>query len=153
MILRLIPNDRRVPIIEIKDNLFVSLPSDIDDKSAIKIQEDILKKIEKASPNTLIIEISTLEMVDSFIGRVLTDLARMAKIMDVITIIAGIQPAVAITLVELGLFFENIQTALDLDHAIDLADEIKQGSMSFIKKDNKEEDFVIKNEKEIENRK
>ncbi|MGV9204243.1 MAG: STAS domain-containing protein [Promethearchaeia archaeon] len=142
------PSNRQVPIIEIKDNLLISLPTDLDDRSALKIQEEILKKIEKTSPNTLIIEISTLEMVDSFIGRVLTDLAKMAKIMDVITIIAGIQPAVAITLVELGVYLEGIHTALDLDHAIDLANKIKRDrSGDLLKKKDKNDNLKIENEK------
>jgi rsbT antagonist protein RsbS len=108
-------NAFRVPILKVGDLLIVSIQSDIDDRTVIEMQQRALEQIERTGARALLIDISLLEMVDSFTGRMLSDVAAMASIMDAETVVVGMQPAVAITLVELGLELKGVSTALDVD--------------------------------------
>ena len=108
----------RVPILKVGDVLIVSIQSDIDDRTVIEMQQRVLERIERTGARALLIDISLLEMVDSFTGRMLSDIAAMASIMDAETVVVGIQPAVAITLVELGLELKGVSTALDVDDGL-----------------------------------
>jgi rsbT antagonist protein RsbS len=113
----------RVPILKVGDVLIVSIQSDIDDRTVIEMQHRVLEQIERTGARSLLIDISLLEMVDSFTGRMLSDIAAMALIMDAETVVVGIQPAVAITLVELGLELKGVSTALDVDDGLRILKE------------------------------
>jgi len=108
----------KVPILKVGDVLLVSIQSDIDDRTVVELQQRVLQQIERTSARAVLIDISLLEMVDSFTGRMLSDIASMALIMDAETVVVGIQPAVAITLVELGLELKGVSTALDVDDGL-----------------------------------
>jgi rsbT antagonist protein RsbS len=113
-------HDKRIPIIRIKDFLIVSIQVDMHDKLAIQLQSQILSEIEKTGAKGVLIDISVLEMVDSFIGRMLSGMASMASIMDAAVVIVGMQPAVAITLVELGLEMPGVDTALNMEKGMEM---------------------------------
>lgn len=108
----------KVPILKVGDVLIVSIQSDIDDRTVLELQQRVLEQIERTNARAVLIDISLLEMVDSFTGRMLSDIASMSSIMDAETVVVGIQPAVAITLVELGLELKEVSTALDVDDGL-----------------------------------
>jgi rsbT antagonist protein RsbS len=110
----------RIPILKVGRVLIVPIQVDMDDQSVISLQERILSELERTGARGVLIDISLLEMVDSFIGRVLSDIAAMARIMDARTVVVGMQPAVAITLVELGLELRGVDTVLNVDEGIKL---------------------------------
>ena len=116
-------NAFKVPILKVGDVLIVSIQSDIDDRTVIEMQQRALEQIERTGAHALLIDISLLEMVDSFTGRMLSDIVAMALIMDAETVVVGIQPAVAITLVELGLELKGVSTALDVDDGLRILKE------------------------------
>src|SRR5918993_748730 len=110
----------RIPILKVGRVLIVPIQVDMDDQTVIHLQERILSELERTGARGVLIDISLLEMVDSFIGRVLSDIAAMARIMDARTVVVGMQPAVAITLVELGLELRGVDTVLNVDEGIRL---------------------------------
>ena len=110
----------RIPILKVGRVLIVPIQVDMDDQAVIHLQERILSELERTGARGVLIDISLLEMVDSFIGRVLSDIAAMARIMDARTVVVGMQPAVAITLVELGLELRGVDTVLNVDEGIKL---------------------------------
>jgi rsbT antagonist protein RsbS len=109
-----------IPILKLRDFLIVSIQIDLHDRMAEQLQQDILEQISQTQAKGVLIDISALEMVDSFIGRTLADTARMASTLDAEIVIVGMQPAVAITLVELGLSLGGVKTALNLDEGYEL---------------------------------
>ena len=111
---------QRIPILKVGRVLVVPVQVDMDDQTVIGLQERILGELERTGARGVLIDISLLEMVDSFIGRMLSDIAAMARIMDARTVVVGIQPAVAITLVELGLELRGVDTVLNVDEGIKL---------------------------------
>jgi rsbT antagonist protein RsbS len=111
---------QRIPILKVGRVLVVPVQVDMDDQTVIGLQERILNELERTGARGVLIDISLLEMVDSFIGRMLSDIAAMARIMDARTVVVGIQPAVAITLVELGLELRGVDTVLNVDEGIRL---------------------------------
>jgi rsbT antagonist protein RsbS len=111
---------QRIPILKVGRVLVVPVQVDMDDQTVIGLQERILSDLERTGARGVLIDISLLEMVDSFIGRMLSDIAAMARIMDARTVVVGIQPAVAITLVELGLELRGVDTVLNVDEGIKL---------------------------------
>lgn len=113
-------HEKRIPIIKIREFLIVSIQVDMHDKMAIQLQSQILAEIAKTGAKGVLIDISVLEMVDSFIGRMLSGMASMAAIMDAAVVIVGMQPAVAITLVELGLEMPGVDTALNMEKGIEM---------------------------------
>jgi rsbT antagonist protein RsbS len=113
----------RVPILKVADVLLVSIQSDLDDRTVLDLQHRVLEEIERTNSHAVLIDISLLEMVDSFTGRMLSDIASMASIMDAETVVVGMQPAVAITLVELGLELKGVSTALDVDDGLRILKE------------------------------
>ena len=115
--------EKRIPIIKIRDFLIVSIQVDMHDKLAIQLQSQILEEIAKTGAKGVLIDISVLEMVDSFIGRMLSGMASMAAIMDAAVVIVGMQPAVAITLVELGLEMPGVDTALNMEKGMEMLEE------------------------------
>ncbi len=116
-------HEKKIPIIKIRDFLIVSIQVDMHDKLAIQLQAQILEEIERTGAKGVLIDISVLEMVDSFIGRMLSGMASMASIMDAAVVIVGMQPAVAITLVELGLEMPGVDTALNMEKGIEMLQE------------------------------
>ena len=110
----------RIPILKVGRVLIVPIQVDMDDQTVMMLQERILSELERTGARGVLIDISLLEMVDSFIGRVLSDIAAMARIMDARTVVVGMQPAVAITLVELGLELRGVDTVLNVDEGIKL---------------------------------
>ena len=113
----------KVPILKVGDVLLVSIQSDIDDRTVLELQQRVLDMVERTNARAVLIDISLLEMVDSFTGRMLSDITSMASIMDAETVVVGIQPAVAITLVELGLELKGVSTALDVDDGLRILKE------------------------------
>jgi len=111
---------QNIPILKLKDFLLVSIQTDLHDRMAEQLQYDILQRISNTGAKGVLIDISALEMVDSFIGRTLADTARMASTLDAEIVIVGMQPAVAITLVELGLALGDVKTAMNLDEGYEL---------------------------------
>ena len=116
-------NERKIPIIKIRDYLIVSIQVDMHDRMAIQLQTQILEEISRTRSRGVLIDISTLEMVDSFIGRVLSGMASMGAIMDAKVVIVGMQPAVAITLVELGLEMPGVETALNMELGMEMLEK------------------------------
>lgn len=112
-----------IPILKLRDFLLVSIQIDLHDRMAEQLQYDILDRISRTQAKGVLIDISALEMVDSFIGRTLADTARMASTLDSEIVIVGMQPAVALTLVELGLSLGGVKTALNLDEGYELLEE------------------------------
>jgi rsbT antagonist protein RsbS len=110
----------RIPILKVGRVLIVPIQVDMDDQTVIHLQERILLELERTGARGVLIDISLLEMVDSFIGRMLSDIAAMARIMDARTVVVGMQPAVAITLVELGLEHKGVDTVLNADEGFQL---------------------------------
>src|ERR671926_1287157 len=113
-------NGSRIPILKVGRVLIVPIQIDMDDQTVLHLQERILAELERTNARGVLIDISLLEMVDSFIGRMLSDIAAMARIMDARTVVVGMQPAVAITLVELGLELSGVSTVLNVDEGIKL---------------------------------
>jgi rsbT antagonist protein RsbS len=109
-----------IPILKLRDFLLVSIQIDLHDRMAQQLQQDILERISQTQAKGVLIDISALEMVDSFMGRTLADTARMASTLDAEIVIVGMQPAVAITLVELGLPLGGVRTAINLDEGYEL---------------------------------
>lgn len=110
----------RVPILRLGDCLLVTVQVDMHDELAMTLQDDLTNRIVATKARGVLIDISALEMVDSFIGRMLGNIAAMSRILDAHTVVVGMQPAVAITLVELGLSLPGIRTALNVDAGLAL---------------------------------
>jgi rsbT antagonist protein RsbS len=108
----------RIPILRMGEFLLVTIQIDMHDQLALTLQEDLTTKIEKTGARGVLIDISALEMVDSFIGRMIANISGMARILDAHTVIVGMQPAVAITLVELGLSLPGVKTALNVERGM-----------------------------------
>lgn len=105
----------RIPILKMGAFLLVTIQVDMHDRLALALQDDLTAQIVKHHAQGVLIDISSLEMVDSFIGRMLGSIAGMARLLDANTVVVGMQPSVAITLVELGLSLTGIRTALDVE--------------------------------------
>ena len=105
----------RIPILKMGEFLLVTIQVDMHDRLALTLQDDLTSQIVKYQTHGVLIDISALEIVDSFIGRMLASIASMAHLLDAETVVVGMQPAVAITLVELGLPMKGIRTALDVE--------------------------------------
>jgi|SRR4051812_22340646 rsbT antagonist protein RsbS len=110
----------RIPILKMGEFLLVSIQVDMHDRLALALQEDLTDRISQTSARGVLIDISSLEIVDSFIGRMISNIAAMARIMDAETVVVGMRPAVAITLVELGLSMPGVRTALNVEKGMDL---------------------------------
>jgi rsbT antagonist protein RsbS len=110
----------RIPILKIGDLLLVTIQVDMHDRLALALQDDLTSRIVQDRSRGVLIDITALEIVDSFIGRTLGNIAGMARVLDAETVVVGMQPSVAITLVELGLSLPGIRTALNIDRGIEL---------------------------------
>ena len=108
----------RVPILQIGRTLFVSIQIDLQDDTVVRLQEDLADELAVTGARGVIIDITAVEIVDSFIGRMLTMIGSISRLFDAETVIVGMRPAVAITLVELGLSLPGVRTALDVDRGM-----------------------------------
>jgi rsbT antagonist protein RsbS len=110
----------RIPILQMGDCLLVTIQVDMHDRLAMTLQDDLTNRITQTRARGVLIDISALEIVDSFIGRILGNIAKMSRVLDAETVVVGMQPAVAITLVELGLSLTGIRTALNVEKGMAL---------------------------------
>jgi rsbT antagonist protein RsbS len=110
----------RVPILKIGSTLLVSIQVDLQDQSVQQLQEDVAERIAATGAKGVIIDITAVEIVDSFIGRMLSMIGSMSRLFDAQTVLVGMRPAVAITLVELGLTLDGVQTALNTEKGLRL---------------------------------
>ena len=110
----------RIPILKLGPFLLVTVQVDMHDRLAMNLQDDLTEKIVQSHSRGVLIDISALDVVDSFIGRMLGNIATMSRILDAETVVVGMQPAVAITLVELGLALPGVRTALNVEKGMDL---------------------------------
>jgi rsbT antagonist protein RsbS len=108
----------RIPILRMGEFLLVTIQVDMHDRLALALQDDLTSMIERTGARGVLIDISALEMVDSFIGRMIASISGMSRILDANTVLVGMRPAVAITLVELGLSLAGVQTALDVERGM-----------------------------------
>jgi rsbT antagonist protein RsbS len=110
----------RIPILKMGAFLLVTIQVDMHDQLAMTLQDDLTEKIVSTSAKGVLIDISSLEIVDSFIGRMLGTIAAMSRVLDAVTVVVGMQPSVAITLVELGLSLTGVRTALNVEKGMAL---------------------------------
>jgi rsbT antagonist protein RsbS len=118
----------RIPILRMGPYLLVTIQVDMHDRLAMTLQEDLTEKITAFGSRGVLIDISALEIVDSFIGRMLANIAGIARVLDAVTVVVGMQPAVAITLVELGLSLPGVRTALNVEKGITMLHEAAAAS-------------------------
>lgn len=118
----------RIPILKMGQALLVTIQVDMHDRLAMTLQDDLTAKIVKHRSKGVLIDISALEIVDSFIGRMLDNIAAMSRILDADTVVVGMRPAVAITLVELGLSLKGVKTALNVERGMDMIQSKLNGS-------------------------
>ncbi|MCU1760679.1 MULTISPECIES: STAS domain-containing protein [Pseudomonas] len=110
----------RIPILQMGDFLLVTIQVDMHDQLALTLQDDLSERINRTSARGVLIDISALDMVDSFIGRMIGTISGLSRIMDAQTVLVGMQPAVAITLVELGMTLPGVSTALNVERGMKL---------------------------------
>jgi rsbT antagonist protein RsbS len=113
----------RIPILQMGRTLLVTIQVDMQDQMALALQDDLANKIADSGANGVLIDISALEIVDSFVGRMLASISGISRILDATTVVVGMQPAVAITLVELGLSLQGVRTALNVERGMELLAE------------------------------
>ena len=131
----------RIPILKVGNCLLVTIQVDMHDQLAMQLQEDLTAQISKYASRGVLIDISSLEIVDSFIGRMLANIAAMSRVLDAQTVLTGMQPAVAITLVELGMALPGIKTALNVERGMQLLkDYLDQSPLEETEDDDGSED-------------
>ena len=113
----------RIPILKMGHFLLVTIQVDMHDRLALTLQDDLTNQIVKTGARGVLIDISSLEVVDSFIGRMLGNMANMSRLLDAETVVVGMKPAVAITLVELGVSLKGVRTALNVEKGMELLQE------------------------------
>ena len=115
----------RIPILKMGEYLLVTIQVDMHDRLAMQLQDDLTSRIAEWGAIGVLIDISSLEIVDSFIGRMLANIAAMARVLDAETVVVGMQPAVAITLVELGMSLTGVRTALNVESGMELLYQLR----------------------------
>ena len=118
----------RIPILRLRDLLLVTIQVDMHDRLAMQLQDDLTTRVSETGARGVLIDISSLDIVDSFIGRMIANIAAMARVLDADTVVVGMQPAVAITLVELGLTLPGVRTALNVDRGMALLEPTANAS-------------------------
>jgi rsbT antagonist protein RsbS len=117
----------KIPILRMGEFLLVTIQVDMHDRLAMALQDDLTNRISQTGARGVLIDISGLEIVDSFIGRMIANIAAMSRVLDAETVVVGMQPAVAITLVELGMALPGVKTALNVDAGMELLRESMDG--------------------------
>lgn len=117
----------RIPILELEGFLLVTVQVDMQDRTALALKEDLAEGLHRSGASGVLIDISALKIVDSFIGRVIADIAAASRLLDARTVLVGMRPAVAMTLVELGLDLPGVETALDIDQGMRLLRRAARG--------------------------
>jgi rsbT antagonist protein RsbS len=121
----------RIPILQMGDTLLVTIQVDMQDQMALALQDDLANKIAATGAKGVLIDISALEIVDSFVGRMLASISGISRILGASTVVVGMQPAVAITLVELGLSLAGVRTALNVERGMEsLADARRENALA-----------------------
>jgi rsbT antagonist protein RsbS len=115
----------RIPILQMGPTLLVTIQVDMQDQMALALQDDLANKVAATSASGVLIDISALEIVDSFVGRLLASISGISRILDATTVVVGMQPAVAITLVELGLSLHGVRTALNVERGMELLTQLR----------------------------
>jgi rsbT antagonist protein RsbS len=110
----------RIPVLKMGPYLLVTVQVDMHDRLALTLQDDLMEQIRRTSARGVLLDISALDVVDSFIGRTIGNIAGMARVLGAATVVTGMRPAVAITLVELGLSWKGVQTALTVERGMEL---------------------------------
>ena len=110
----------RIPILKMGDCLLVTVQVDMHDQMAMTLQDDLTQRVSVTKAKAVLIDISALEIVDSFIGRMLGNIAGMSRVLDAETVVVGMRPAVAITLVELGMSLPGVRTALNVERGMEM---------------------------------
>lgn len=118
----------RIPILQMGSTLLVTIQLDMQDQMALALQDDLANKIADSGAKGVLIDISALEIVDSFVGRMLASISGISRVLDATTVVVGMQPAVAITLVELGLSLEGVRTALNVERGMELLQQQRRGN-------------------------
>ena len=118
----------RIPILQMGQILLVTIQVDMQDQMALGLQDDLANKISQTGAKGVLIDISALEIVDSFVGRMLASISGISRILDATTVVVGMQPAVAITLVALGLSLEGVRTALNVERGMELLAQGRKGN-------------------------
>jgi rsbT antagonist protein RsbS len=109
----------KIPILKLRQYLLVTIQWELDDQTAIQFQEDLLRKIHETGAKGIVIDLTSVEIIDSFIAKVIGDVVSMSSLMGAKVVLTGIQPAVAITLVDLGIHLKDVPTAIDLEKGLD----------------------------------
>jgi len=125
----------RIPILKVGECLLVTIQVDMHDQLAMALEEDLTSKIVSTGARGVLIDISSLEIVDSFIGRMLNNIASVSRILDADTVVTGMRPAVAITLVELGLSLPGVKTALNVDRGLAMIDASRRDGVDMAETD------------------
>ncbi|NKE64433.1 STAS domain-containing protein [Ramlibacter sp. RBP-2] len=118
----------RIPILRMGQTLLVTIQVDMLDQMALALQDDLANKIAQTAAHGVVIDISALEIVDSFVGRMLASISGIARVLDAVTVVVGMRPAVAITLVELGLSLEGVKTALNVERGMEMLAHSRKGA-------------------------
>lgn len=116
----------RIPILQLGRHLLVTIQVDLQDQTALALQDDLASRIQNVGATGVLIDISALEIVDSFIGRMLSDISSIARVLGATSVVVGMQPAVAITLVELGLSLQGVRTALNVERGMQLLQQANE---------------------------
>lgn len=117
----------RIPILKLHDYLLITIQVDLDDRTVMEFQEDLLNKIHETGAKGAVIDLTAVEMVDSFIAKVLGDVVQMSTLIGTRVVLTGIRPAVAITLLDLGITMKDIPTALDLEKGLEILQQELEG--------------------------
>ena len=129
----------KIPILKIGHFLMVAIQVDLYDRLALTLESDLVQAVSKTGAKGVLIDISSVSIVDSFMGRILGNIAGMSKVLDAETVIVGMQPAVAITLVELGLPLKGVQTALNVEKGM----ELLQKKIQFTEEEDIDDDSTL----------
>jgi rsbT antagonist protein RsbS len=117
----------RIPILKLKDYLLTTIQVELDDQTAVEFQEDLLSKIHKTGAKGVVIDLTSVEIVDSYIAKILGDVVKMAELLGSRVVLTGIRPAVAITLIDLGINLKGVPTALDLEQGLEKLQQNLEG--------------------------
>lgn len=133
----------RIPILRMGKFLLITIQVDMHDRLAIQLQEDLTNKVTQTGAKGVLIDISGLDIVDSFIGRMISKISQMSKILDAETVVVGMQPAVAITLVELGLSLQGVRTALSVERGMEILSNSLESEAIYVTVDSDREEAAL----------